>query len=270
MTINKKQNCKSGNEIIHFEDIFKTFGANHVLEGLDLTVKEGETLTIIGGSGSGKSIMLKLLLGLIPPDSGDVLFEGDDVCRMEEEELIEMRKTVGMLFQSGALFDSLSVGENVAYPLREHYKYSEGEIFDIVRDKLSLVGLGGIENMKPADLSGGMKKRVALARAIATNPKVILYDEPTTGLDPANTMRINRLIRDLQEKLCVTSVVVTHDMGSAFFISDRLAMLYNRKIEFVGSPDEARSSKNMVVQNFINGLVGEDEKIPATPSFEED
>lgn len=228
---------------------------------LSLSVDEGETITIIGGSGSGKTVMLKILLGLLRPDAGTVYFEGEDITGMDEDGLIEMRKQVGMLFQGGALFDSLSVRENIAYPLREHFSYSEGEIDRIVSRKLSLVGLQGVEEMYPADLSGGMKKRVALARSIATDPEVILYDEPTTGLDPANTMRINRLIRDLQKKLKVTSIIVTHDMETAFFVSDRIAMLYNRRIEFVGSPDEARRSGNAVVQNFIRGHVGDDEKI---------
>lgn len=255
-------------EIIKWEHVSKTFGENHVIVDLSLEVKRGETLTIIGGSGSGKSVMLKLLLGLLDPDKGNIYFENEDVTKIDEEELIEVRKQMGMLFQGGALFDSLSVGENVAYPLREHFKYEEGRIYGIVADKLSLIGLKGIENMRPSDLSGGMKKRVALARAIATDPKVILYDEPTTGLDPANTMRINRLIRDLQKKLHVTSIVVTHDMESAFFVSDRIAMLYNRHIEFVGSPTEARESKNVVVQNFIRGHVGDEEKLPAVAIFE--
>jgi phospholipid/cholesterol/gamma-HCH transport system ATP-binding protein len=248
-------------EIIKWDTVYKSFGDHEVLGGLSLSVREGETLTIIGGSGSGKSVMLKILLGLMKLDSGGVFYQNEDVCHMDEEELVATRRQVGMLFQGGALFDSLTVGENVAYPLREHFKYSEDKINEIVRHKLSLIGLPGIENMKPSDLSGGMKKRVALARAIATEPKVILYDEPTTGLDPANTMRINHLIRDLQEKIKVTSIAVTHDMESAFFISDRIAMLYNQKIEFVGSPSEARRSTNMVVQNFIKGQVGDDEKI---------
>lgn len=248
-------------EIIKFKNIGKKFGGNAVLENLSLDVNSGETLTIIGGSGSGKSVMLKLLLGLITADSGSILFQEEDVVSMDEERLRRMRKQVGMLFQGGALFDSLTVGENIAYPIREHFNYPEKQIKSIIAHKLELVGLSGIENMLPSDLSGGMKKRVALARAIATDPKVILYDEPTTGLDPANTMRINKLTRDLQTKLKVTSIVVTHDMESAFFVSDRLAMLYNRNIEFVGSPEEARRSKNRVVQDFIGGKVGDENKL---------
>lgn len=247
------------NEIIKWSRVSKTFDEHKVLNNLTLSVEAGETLTIIGGSGTGKSVMLKILLGLMFPDDGHIYFENKDVTIMNEDELIEMRRNIGMLFQGGALFDSLSVAENVAYPLREHFDYSDKEVSDIVAEKLGLIGLSGIEKMKPSDLSGGMKKRVALARAIATNPKVILYDEPTTGLDPANTMRINNLIRDLQTKLKVTSIIVTHDMQSAFFVSDRMAMLYNQKIEYVGTPAEARNSKNSVVQEFISGHVGNNE-----------
>lgn len=246
-------------EIIQWKQIYKSFGKKKILADLSLNVKKGETLTIMGGSGSGKSVMLKLLLGLIMPDKGSVVFEGAAVDDMDESELINMRKQIGMLFQSGALFDSISVGENVAYPIKEHFKYDQMKINEIVKEKLSLIGLPGIEDMKPSDLSGGMQKRVALARAIATEPKVLLYDEPTTGLDPANTMRINHLIRHLQEKLDVTSIVVTHDMESAFYVSDRIAMLYNYDIEFVGTPDEARASSNQVVKDFIQGKVGTDE-----------
>lgn len=244
--------------IISFRNISKSFGNNAVLEDLSLDIIEGETLTIIGGSGSGKSVLLKLLLGVMKPDSGRIFFRGADIVAMDEWEIVDVRKNIGMLFQGSALFDSLAVGENIAYPLREHFKYSEEDIRTIIARKLHLVGLAGIQQMMPSDLSGGMKKRVGLARAIATDPSVMLYDEPTTGLDPANTMRINRLIREIQRKLHVTSIVVTHDMGSAFLVSDRIAMLYNRHIEFVGTPDEAKKSSNSVVQNFIQGYIGEE------------
>ena len=242
--------------LISFRNISKSFGSIHVMNALSLDIKEGETITIIGGSGSGKSVLLKLLLGLLEPDAGSIYFKGKDVAKMDELSLVDIRKDVGMLFQGAALFDSLTVFENVAYPIREHFKYSEEKINSLVHDKLRLVGLDGTENMAPSELSGGMKKRVGLARAIATEPSVILYDEPTTGLDPANTMRINMLIRELQRKLGVTSIVVTHDMASAFLVSDRLAMLYNRHIEFVGTVDEAKKSANSVVQNFIQGYIG--------------
>jgi len=244
--------------LISFKNISKSFGNNHVMADLSLDIKEGETITIIGGSGSGKSVLLKILLGLMLPDSGNVFFRGKDVTRMNEWELVDIRKDVGLLFQGAALFDSLSVFENVAYPIREHFHYSEEKIKALVHDKLKLVSLDGTENMATSELSGGMKKRIGLARAIATEPSVILYDEPTTGLDPANTMRINMLIRELQRKLGVTSIVVTHDMASAFLVSDRLAMLYNRHIEFVGTTEEAKKSANSVVQNFIQGYIGEE------------
>lgn len=244
--------------IISFKNVSKSFGTNHVIKNLSLDINEGETITIIGGSGSGKSVLLKLLLGVLKPDSGSILFKGRDVTKMDEWEIVDVRKNIGMLFQGSALFDSLTVKENIAYPLREHFRYPIEKIKEIVKLKLDLVGLAGIQNMMPSDLSGGMKKRVGLARAIATDPSVILYDEPTTGLDPANTMRINRLIIELQRRLHVTSIVVTHDMTSAFLVSDRIALLYNRAIEFVGTPVDAKRSSNIVVQNFIQGYIGEE------------
>ncbi|OGQ49148.1 MAG: ABC transporter ATP-binding protein [Deltaproteobacteria bacterium RIFCSPLOWO2_02_FULL_47_10] len=244
--------------MISFKNISKSFGNNNVVDNLSLDINEGETITIIGGSGSGKSVLLKLLLGVLRSDAGRIYFRGRDITEMDEWELIDVRKNIGMLFQGSALFDSLSVAENIAYPLREHFKFPEDKLEAIVAEKLNLVGLAGIQQMMPNELSGGMKKRVGLARAIATDPKVILYDEPTTGLDPANTMRINKLIRELQRKLRVTSIVVTHDMTSAFLVSDRIAMLYNRRIEFVGTVEDAKKSSNSVVQHFIQGYIGEE------------
>lgn len=243
--------------IIGFKGVSKAFGDHEILKNMDLEVRAGETLTIIGGSGSGKSVTLKMLLGLILPDEGSIFFKGRNIVEMTENELIEMRSHIGMLFQGAALFDSLTVFENVAYPLREHHAYTEEELQKIVAEKLDLVGLPKTEKMMPADLSGGMKKRVGLARAIATNPEVILYDEPTTGLDPANTNRIDELIKRLQELMKVTSIVVTHDMASAFKISNRLALLHNKKIEFVGNVEEVKHSRNPVVQNFIRGDIGQ-------------
>ena len=239
--------------IIEFKKVTKAFGGNRVLEGADLAIKRGETITIIGGSGKGKTVFLKLLLGVLKPDNGRIIFGGQDIGKMSERELNKMRSRIGMLFQGSALFDSLTVAENVAYPLREHFNYSEEELKRIVARKLAMVGLSGMEEMMPADLSGGMKKRVGLARAIATDPEVILYDEPTTGLDPANNKRICRLIRELQGKLGVTSVVVTHDMEASFSMTDRLAMIYNGCFGFVGTKDEAKASSDPVVQNFIRG-----------------
>ncbi len=247
MSLNKKT-------LIEFVDISKAFGSNQVFKSLCLDIYQGETLTILGGSGTGKTVLLKILLGLIHADSGKVFFEGEELHLMDEKELRMMRRRVGMLFQGGALFDSLTVKENVAYPIREHMPDTpEAEIDRIVAEKLELVGLPGIEEMLPNDLSGGMKKRVSLARAIATNPEVVLYDEPTTGLDPINCHRINRLIRDIQEKIKVTSIVVTHDMASAFYVSDRLAFLYKGKIHFIGTVDEARETEDSLVQSFISG-----------------
>lgn len=254
--------------LIRFEDVHIAFGRNKVLCGLNLTIAQGETITIIGGSGSGKSVTLKLLLGVLKPDRGRIFFEGKDVTAMHEKELIEMRKKIGMLFQGSALFDSLNVKENIAYPLREHYDYSEPELDRIIAKKLALVGLDGIEAMMPSDLSGGMKKRVGLARAIASDPKMILYDEPTTGLDPTNTQRINHLIQEMQKKLRVTSVVVTHDMGSAFQVSDRLSLLKDGKICFVGTAEETRRSNDATVRQFIEGKMGELLPMPMTASKE--
>lgn len=239
--------------IIEFKNVSKSFGDNRVLEGASLSIEKGETLTIIGGSGKGKTVFLKLMLGVLKPDRGHVLFKGDDVGVMKERDLCQMRSRMGMLFQGSALFDSLSVRENVAYPLREHFRHPEDVLSKIVAERLAMVGLPGIESMMPADLSGGMKKRVGLARAIATDPDVILYDEPTTGLDPANTKRICNLIRKLQEKMGVTSVVVTHDMSAAFSVTDRIAMIHHRQFGFIGTKEEAKGSSDPMVQNFIRG-----------------
>ena len=243
--------------LIQFKDVCIAFGSLKVLQGLNLTIDEGETLTIIGGSGSGKSVALKLLLGVLKPDRGYIYFEGKDVTTMREKELVEMRKKIGMLFQGSALFDSLTVKENVAYPLREHFNHSEQELSRRIVEKLKLVGLPDIEKMMPSDLSGGMKKRVGLARAIASDPKVILYDEPTTGLDPTNTQRINQLTLELRKRLKVTSIVVTHDMDSAFLVSNRLALLKDGKICFVGTVDEIKASNDPTVRQFIEGTMGE-------------
>jgi len=244
---------------ICFQHVQKAFDEKVIYTDLDLEIQKGETITIIGGSGTGKSVMLKLFLVLLRPESGKIMFDGKDVLTLKNEDLITARKRVGMLFQGGALFDSMTVFDNVAYPLHEHFKdYSEEKIARIVHEKLEVIGLPDTADMMPSDLSGGMKKRVALARAIATDPEVILYDEPTTGLDPTNTNRINELILDLQKRFKVTSIVVTHDMASAFTVSDRLALLYNKKIEFVGTKDEIDRSDNKVVKKFISGQIGEE------------
>ncbi|HMA92863.1 MAG TPA: ATP-binding cassette domain-containing protein, partial [Polyangiaceae bacterium] len=218
--------------LIRFSGVRKAFGPKVVYQGLELDVHRGEALTLVGGSGVGKSVMLKLLIGLLRPDAGSILFDGAEVTRMDERALSEVRRRVAMLFQSGALFDSQSVGENVAYGLKEHYfrTMSRDDIAERVAWALAAVDLPGIEAMRPSDLSGGMRKRVGLARAIALRPEVVLYDEPTTGLDPINTARVNHLILGLKERMSITTVVVTHDMKSAFSISDRIAMVHGGRI----------------------------------------
>ena len=239
--------------VIEFRQVQKSFNHTPVLAGMDLAIRPAETVTVIGGSGIGKSVTLKLIVGLLKPESGQVLIEGEDIVPLTEDQLIRVRKKIGMVFQGSALFDSLSVGENIAYPLREHTSMSEKEILDRIRETLHLVGLEGVEDKDPADLSGGMRKRVALARAIALAPRIILYDEPTTGLDPTNTEKINELIVDMDEKLGVTSVVVTHDMRSAFKISDRIALLYQGRIAAAGTPREIESSDLPLFREFIAG-----------------
>jgi phospholipid/cholesterol/gamma-HCH transport system ATP-binding protein len=242
-----------GEELIRFEHLKKAFGPKRVFDDVLLSVYAGETLTVIGGSGSGKSVLLKCLIGLLRPDDGRILFEEQDLTDYREEDFFELRKHVAMVFQGSALFDSLTVGENIAYPLREHFpRMSPEELRERVAQKLKLVDLPGIEEMRPADLSGGMKKRVGLARAIATDPEVILWDEPTTGLDPVTTENINQMIRSMQKKLGCTSIVVTHDMMSAFTVSDRIAMLANRRIVQVGTPEEVRESTVPEVRAFLD------------------
>jgi phospholipid/cholesterol/gamma-HCH transport system ATP-binding protein len=241
--------------LIRFRGVGKAFGAKLVYRSLDMTIGQGEVVTVVGGSGVGKSVMLKMLIGLLKADRGTITFDGDEVTKMSEDELAIVRQRIAMLFQSGALFDSLSVGENVAYGLEEHFgfKMSRDEILERVDWALSLVDLPGIEEMRPADLSGGMRKRVALARAIAVKPEVVLYDEPTTGLDPINTARVNHLIKGLQEKLSITSIVVTHDMRSAFEISHKIAMVYGGRIISQGTVEEFQSSQDQRVRDFIEG-----------------
>jgi phospholipid/cholesterol/gamma-HCH transport system ATP-binding protein len=210
-------------------------------------------VTVIGGSGSGKSVLIKHIIGLLFPDRGRVIVDGQVVNTLDEQGLNEMRKKFGMLFQGAALFDSLTVWENVGFGLKQHTKLSDGEIREIATQKLALVGLKGVEDKMPADLSGGMKKRVGLARAIAMDPAIILYDEPTTGLDPITADAINDLVVELKKKLGVTSVAITHDMHSAYKISDRIAMLYKGEILETGTSDEIRNTANPIVRQFITG-----------------
>jgi phospholipid/cholesterol/gamma-HCH transport system ATP-binding protein len=238
---------------IRLAGVRKSFDSLVVLQGVDLAVATGETITIIGGSGTGKSVLLRLIIGLIRPDAGRIWIDAEEVTGRPEAALLPIRRKVGMLFQGAALFDSLTVAENVAFPLREHTQMSEAAIRDRVREVLDLVGLPGADEKEPAELSGGMKKRVGLARAIALQPRIILYDEPTTGLDPSNTEKIAELIMDLREKLGVTSVVVTHDMHTAFKVSDRLALLHQGRIAVAGTPAEIEHSDSTLVRDFISG-----------------
>jgi phospholipid/cholesterol/gamma-HCH transport system ATP-binding protein len=230
----------------------KSFRNKAVLKGLSLDVLAGETIVILGGSGSGKSVLLRHMNALLRPDAGTVAVDGVDLGPLDESELIPVRRQIGMLFQGAALFDSLTVGENVAYPLREHRVASGEELTEKVRTALAMVDLAGTEQQLPAELSGGMRKRAALARALVLEPRALLYDEPTTGLDPVVGAKINHLIRDLQQRLGLTSVVVTHDLGSAFFVADRIAFLHEGRIRFAGTPDEARASRDPHLHEFLN------------------
>lgn len=239
--------------MIEIKNLSKSFGSKHVLRNLNLTIQDGETIVIIGRSGTGKSVLLKHITGIMEPDEGKILIDGTDIFSLSSKELSKFRLNMGMLFQGAALFDSLSVLGNVGFSLYEHTKQPDAQIEKIVREKLAMVGLKDVEDMMPADLSGGMKKRVGLARAICNDPKIILYDEPTTGLDPITADVINDLILRMQERLKVTSIVVTHDMTSAYKVANRIAMLYNGSILDVGTPDEIKNSKNDVVRQFITG-----------------
>ncbi len=241
------------NEMIELRDVHKSFEENHVLRGINLNVSKGESLVIIGGSGSGKSVLLKHIIGLLRPDKGTVIVNSMDISELDEEGLSETRKKFGMLFQSSALFDSMKVWENVGFGLKRHTHLRESEIKETAVMKLKMVGLVDVEDAMPSDLSGGMRKRVGLARAIAMNPKILLYDEPTTGLDPIMADAINDLIIKMREDLEVTSVAITHDMRSANKIADTIAMLYNGVIIEQGSPEEINNTADPVVRQFIEG-----------------
>jgi phospholipid/cholesterol/gamma-HCH transport system ATP-binding protein len=229
----------------------KAFGRHVVLDGLDLDILDGEVITIIGESGSGKSILLKAMMGLLEVDAGSIRFDGEDVTRQTERQWTATRRRIGMLFQESALFDSLNVQDNVAYALHEQTTMTEEEIVTRVAETLALVGLPGIEAMQPSDLSGGMRKRVALARAVAVRPEVVFYDEPAEGLDPINVTRVNRLLLGLQKTLNVTSVVVTHNLKAAFAISDRLALIHDGVVAATGAPEAFLESGDPVVREFI-------------------
>jgi len=243
-----------GEPIIELIDVVKRFDGRTVIDHLNLTIRRGETMVIMGGSGCGKSTTLKMMIGDTPPDEGQVKMFGQDIWAVSDEEMDRIRRRFGILFQSGALFNSMTVGENIALPLREHAKLDENVIGIMIKMKLELVGLRDFENLMPAQLSGGMKKRVGLARAVALDPEVLFYDEPTAGLDPIATSVTDTLIRDLSQKLGVTSVVVTHDMGSAFRIADRMAMLYRGELIALGTPDEIRRTNDPRVRQFVEGL----------------
>ena len=238
--------------MIKLINVCKEFNGRQVLNNINLEVRPGETMAIIGGSGSGKSTLLKLMIGLIHPTSGKILIDGQDIAAMNDDELDEVRLKMGMVFQYSALFDSMSVGENVAFGLRERMDYSEERIQAIVKEKLELVGLPGIEDFMPGELSGGMKKRVSLARAIAVNPDIIFYDEPSSGLDPIMSGKIDELIIETQRKLKVTSLVVTHDMVSACTISDRIAMIYEGEMIAVDTPEAIMNSTDPRIKNFVH------------------
>lgn len=246
--------------MISIRHVYQTFGSRLILKDVSLTVKDGETMVILGASGSGKSTLLKLIIGLLTPTSGEVLVDGKDMSRLSEEELNKARRNMGFVFQYSALFDSMNVKENVAFGLRMHTKLPEEEIDRIVKEKLHLVGLDGIENLMPSSLSGGMKKRVSLARAIALEPKIILYDEPTAGLDPIRSTDISLLIKHTQKALHATSVVVTHDLKSAEMIADRMAFLYKGSFLAIGRPEELKASEDERVRQFMEGL-------PSDPDF---
>ena len=237
--------------MIEIIDIRKSFGQKKILGGVNLSVKNGEIMVIIGGSGAGKTVLLKHVIGLLKPDSGEVSINGISLSETTTSQLEEIRKQFGMVFQFGALLNSLTVQENIALPLIEHTKMSSEEIEKVVTEKLQLVHLPGIAKEMPANLSGGMKKRVAVARAIARNPEIILYDEPTSGLDPVMAHSIENLIVSLKKNLKVTSVVVTHDIDSAYRMADRIAMLFQGKIVEIGTPSEIRKCSNPAVREFI-------------------
>ncbi|HNV85694.1 MAG TPA: ABC transporter ATP-binding protein [Candidatus Omnitrophota bacterium] len=250
--------------IISVKGVYKSFGQRKILNGINLDVREGETLVIMGGSGCGKSTLLRSVIGLIEPDRGEIFLFGKNMSRSTEEERNETRKKFGMLFQGAALFNSLTVGENVALPLREHTDLDAPIIEIIVKVKLELVGLTGFEDLMPYELSGGMKKRVALARALALDPKIVFYDEPGAGLDPITATVVDHLITDLTHKLKITSVVVSHEMKSAFRIADRVAVLQKGKVVAFGTPQEVQDSDVPYVRQFINGEIEDSAAIRET------
>ncbi len=238
---------------IEIINLYKSFGEKDILRGVNLSINRGETVVIIGGSGTGKSVLMKHLVGLIKPDSGDIIVDGESIVRMSKKELLKKMKKFAYVFQGAALFDSLNVRENIAFGLKRFFNYSEDEINQIIKKSLESVGLSDIEEKMPSELSGGMKKRVGLARAIALKPEIILYDEPTTGLDPIMSDVISKLIIKIKKDYKVTSLVITHDMKSAFAIADRIGMLYKGEIIEIGTVEEIRNTQNPIIKQFIEG-----------------
>jgi phospholipid/cholesterol/gamma-HCH transport system ATP-binding protein len=254
------QSVANSEEIIVLKNLTKNFRKNVVLDNISLSIEKGKTTVIIGPSGCGKTVLIKHMIVLLRPNSGEVYFKGQRIDNLDEHELNTIRTHFGFLFQGGALFDSLTVAENIMFPVRQHYKVTNHTgVDELVKSKLAMVGLDGFQNYFPAKLSGGQKKRVALARAIALNPDVILYDEPTTGLDPIRSDVINELILKLQKSLGLTTVVVTHDMTSAYKIADRIIMLHEGKIIADGDTNYIRNHPHPIVQQFIKGEVSEDD-----------
>lgn len=253
------QLAQHNSALIELRNLQKSFARIVVLDGIDLRIAKGESIVIIGASGSGKSVMLKHIVGLLKPEAGEVWFDGQRIDDLPERQVMRIRERFGFLFQMGALFDSLTVADNVAFPLVEHTQLPPDQIQSRVRHKLEMVGLPQIGQKMPGELSGGQRKRVALARAIALEPDVILYDEPTTGLDPVRSDVINELILKLKRELNITSIVVTHDMNSAFKVGDRIVMLHEGKIHFDGTPDQVRASDDPVVKRFVIGEASDEE-----------
>jgi phospholipid/cholesterol/gamma-HCH transport system ATP-binding protein len=243
--------------LISLRDVYKSFDGLVVLKGLSLDIHAGQTLCVVGESGCGKTVLLKHVIGLIRPDRGRVLFEGRDLAGLDKREMVRLRRRFGMVFQGGALFDSLTVGENVAFPLREHADFDEAAVRERVAEKLAAVGLVGVEDKRPAELSGGMRKRVALARAVVLNPEIVLYDEPTTGLDPIMADVINELIIRTHDTMKTTSIVVTHDMVSVYKVADRVVMLHEGVAVIDGTPHEVQNTGKSVVRQFIEGRAGD-------------
>lgn len=239
--------------MIRIVDLHKSFGEKRVLQGINLRLAHGETIAIIGQSGSGKSVLIKHMIGILKPDRGEIFVDGVEITRLKDDKLHKITRRFGMLFQGTALFDSMTVAQNVSFGLERYTDFSKEEIKELVEENLALVGLRGVENLMPYELSGGMKKRVGLARAIAYRPDIILYDEPSTGIDPIRADAINDLIIRMKKELKVATVIITHDMVSAYKVADRIGMLYEGKIIEMGTPEEVKNSKNPVIQQFIHG-----------------